>query len=128
MTLLLSRKKRNKRLLKTLTISLLLSLSGCFNDTPYTKDIVFLTVNIDGQGDITIQDFRNPFICESAMRYCTLDYMRSEAENVSLTAKAYPGYSFKGWTGIEKSNKPELRLVMDYPDKGVEVTAIFVPE
>lgn len=61
------------------------------------------------------------------LRSCSLGYLRSEAEEVILTAKPSPGYQFTSWTGIETGSEPVMKLVMDYPGQSVEITATFVP-
>lgn len=50
-----------KALILSLITSLLIALGGCWNDTPYTAATVALTVNLIGQGEVIIEDFRGPF-------------------------------------------------------------------
>lgn len=109
-----------------LATSLLLSLASCINDTPYQKNYTSLVINLEGQGEVLVEaENLVPGICTPFLSECAVGFPKSEAEVATLTATAYDGYRFAGWTGDVKTDDPVLRVTMT---KRVEVVASFVTD
>jgi hypothetical protein len=107
-----------KYVVLALSLSSLLGLSACFNDTPYSSGYSHIgIIEFDGPGYVVFEsELTGPKTCTEADNRCA--HVRSVLEKSSVIFTAVPdeGHTFVGWSGDITGNENPLILTVEGRD------------